>query len=417
MTTYDADNAVVVTGLGIISCLGCTLDAVAKSLAEGRSGIVNDPAREGVFRSTLTGQVDGFAPKAYGINRKMLRTMGEPAQYAYAAAMQALTQSGLTEEQIAGPRTSLILGNDSTIQPAADAVAEVRQTGQTHYLGTGSIFQSMNSTATMNLASQFGIGGANWTLSAACASGAHAVGQGMMLLRLGMQDIAIVGGTQETNWPSMASFDALGAFSTRMDQPEAASRPFDRDRDGLVPSGGAACLVIETAKHARQRGATILAELAGYGFSSQVGQTLSAPGETGAMRAMQLALQDADVSPETVDYINAHATSTPVGDRVEANAIAKQFGLKTPTSSTKSMTGHECWMSGASELVYTTLMARDRFIAPNVNFQTSGSEDPPLDIVAQTRQARIRCALSNSFGFGGTNASIVLKFSDFTFGE
>lgn len=410
MNHRNPQDTVVVTGMGVISCLGCTLDAVVDALRCGRSGVTIDPARQGVFRSPLTGWIADFDPKAHGVTRKLARTMGQPAQYAYAAATQAIAHAGLTADQLAHPRTGLILGNDSTVHAAADAVASVEKTGETHTLGAGGIFQSMNSTATMNLASAFGVGGANWTLSAACASGAHAVGQGLMLIRSGLQDVVIVGGTQETNWQSMASFDALGAFSMRCDDPHAASRPFDRDRDGLVPSGGAACLVLESASHARRRGAAPLAEVAGYGFSSQVGPTMSAPAADGAARAMQLALDDARLTPGDIDYINAHATSTLIGDRAEAAAIARICGSDTPVSSTKSLTGHECWMSGASELLYTILMVSNGFLAGNANFNGPGPDDPIIGVFAQTREARVRAVLSNSFGFGGTNACVALKF-------
>ena len=399
--------------MGIIACLGQTLDDVAASLRAGRSGIVLDEERLRLgFRSALTGRIADFAPAAHGINLKMQRTMCEPAQYAFAATKDALADSGLSPAQYQNERCGIIFGNDSCVKPAAEAVQTVRETGGTHLVGGGNIFRSMNSTVSMNLAAQFGVQGANWTLSAACASGAHAVGQAMMLIRCGLQDIVLTGGAQETNWQGMASFDALGAFSTRHAEPQKASRPFDAARDGLVPSGGAACVVLEELDHARARNARIYGVIRGYGFSSSGKTHLSQTDAGGITRAMRASLADARVLPREVDYVNAHATSTPLGDRVEALSIAETLGTDAPVSSTKSMTGHECWMAGASEVVYTALMARGGFIAPNINFTRPDDDTPRIHVIAETTPATIRIALSNSFGFGGTNASLILDFSD-----
>jgi len=400
-----------ITGLGIISSLGCNLDETSDSLRNGRSGIVFDEERRRLgFRSCLTGQVRGFNPKRYGFSHKLLRTMCEPAQYAYAASLDAVKDANLTEQLRSSGRCGIVFGNDSCVKPGVESVDVVRAKGATHFIGTGHIFRTMNSTVTMNLAVALGIRGANWTLSAACASGSHAIGQALMLIRAGLQDIVIAGGAQETNWQSMASFDALGAFSTRHDKPQAASRPFDRDRDGLVPSGGAACLIIEELSHARARGAKIYGIVCGYGFASDGSKHLFFPSEDGAIRAMKMAIDDAEVNPADIDYINAHATSTHVGDLVEANAVKKVFGTSTRVSSTKSMTGHECWMAGASEVLYTTLMARDGFIAPNLNFVKLDDECPPIRIVGKTESSPIKLAVSNSFGFGGTSSTLVLDF-------
>jgi 3-oxoacyl-[acyl-carrier-protein] synthase-1 len=407
---------VAITGLGIISCLGTTLDAVAESLRAGRSGIVLDEERRRAgFRSALTGRIADFDPARWGMSRKMLRTMCEPAQYAHAATMDALADAGLPPRDrgvVSSDRCGVIFGNDSCVKPCIESIDTVRAHGETHFVGGGNIFRSMNSTVTMNLASFLGIRGANWTLSAACASGAHAIGQGVMLIRSGLQDLVIAGGAQETNWMAMASFDALGVFSMRESEPEKASRPFDAERDGLVPGGGAACLILEELGHAQRRNAPLYGLVRGYGFSSDGSGHLSQPNGEGAARAMRMALADAGVGPEAIDYINAHATSTPVGDLAEARAIAEVCGTAVPVSSTKSMTGHECWMAGASEVLYTVLMARGGFIAPNVNFTRLDEETPPINVVAQTRPARIRLALSNSFGFGGTNAVLALDFAD-----
>lgn len=405
-----APNDVAVTGMGIISCLGLNVQAVTQSLRDGRSGIVVDPERVDRFRSALTGKVHGFDPKAMGLTRKMLRTMDEPARFAAVAADQAIHDAQWTDELIQSPRCGLIFGNDSTSAAAIAAHQAFEASGETHFIGAGAIFQGMNSTVTMNLAARFGIRGAAWTTAAACASGAHAIGQAVMLIRAGLQDRVIAGGAQETGWQSMTSFDALGVFSTRTDTPHAASRPFDADRDGLVPSGGAACLTLERLDLARKRGATIHGLITGYGFSCQLGQSLSQPTAEGAVDAMTAALADARLNPEDIDYINAHATSTPLGDLAEAQAIHRIFGEQVPVSSTKSMTGHECWMAGASELVYTLCMAQGRFLAPNLNFHKLDEQCPPIQVIDRTREAKITAALSNSMGFGGTNAGLIVRF-------
>jgi len=340
----------------------------------------------------------------------MLRTMNEAACYGYAATMDAINDAYLRHEELANDRCGIVFGNDSCVKAAVDAVDIARAEGATRGIGSGHIFRAMNSTVTMNLASVLGLGGAAWTLSAACASGAHALGQALLLVQSGLQDIVLAGGAQEINWESMASFDALGAFSTREEEPEKACRPFDANRDGLVPSGGAACLIVEDLEHARARGVRVYAILRGYGFSCDGSGHLSQPNVRGAISAMRRALTDADVQPHEVDYVNAHATSTPVGDLAEAKAISEVLGATTPVSSTKSMTGHECWMAGASEALYTILMARDGFLAPNINFGEFEEGFPRINIVKRTTAASIGIALSNSFGFGGTNAALVLDF-------
>lgn len=405
-------RSVAITGIGIVSCLGNDIDTVVSSLKQGRSGIVYDEERKNLgFRSPLTSSINDFNAKDYGITRKARRTMCEPAMYSLAAAMDAVSDSGLSDDSIQTDRCGVIFGNDSTIKAGVEAVDTAREHNETHYIGAGHIFRAMNSTITMNLASHFRTRGANWTLSAACASGAHVLGQAMMMIRSGMQDTIIAGAAQETNWMSMASFDSLNAFSTRTDNPKEASRPFDKNRDGLVPGGGGACVIIEDLEHAQAREAKIYCIIDGYGFSSGVGKTLSEPNKTGSQGAMEKALQDADIDRGKIDYINAHATSTPVGDLAEAAAINQVFGPETPVSSTKSMTGHECWMSGTSEVIYTILMAQNQFIAPNINFSALDKDCPPINIVPRATEAKIRYAISNSFGFGGTNAAVILNFN------
>lgn len=405
------ERKVAITGMGIISCLGLTLDEVSRSLREGRSGIVVDPERiEAGFRSPLTGRICGFDPRNWGLKLKHLKTMGEPAQYGFAAAKDAIEDAGLTEAHLQNDRCGIIFGNDSVAKATVEGHEAWRKGGATRFIGSGYIFQGMNSTVTMNLATYFGMRGANWTVSGACASGAYAIGQSYQLIRSGMQDLMLAGGVQELNIESMGSFDALSAFSARFDAPEEASRPFDADCDGLVPSGGGACLILEEMEHARARNAPIYGEVAGFGFSSNGTPYLSRPSVEGAVSAMKMALADARVNAADIDYLNAHATSTPLGDAAEASAISAVLGLETPVSSTKSMTGHECWMAGASEVVYTSLMARDGFIAPNINFHRVGAECPPIEVVAETREAVIGRAMSDSFGFGGTNAVLVLDY-------
>ena len=280
-------------------------------------------------------------------------------------------------------------------------------------LGSGWIFQSMNSTVNMNLSTIFHLRGINFTVSAACASGSHSIGLGYMFIQQGLQDMVLCGGAQETNYYSMASFDALSAFSKRMDDPTRASRPFDRDRDGLVPSGGAAALVLEEYEHAKARGAHILGEVGGYGFSSN-GGGISQASDTGSVIAMERAMRDANVTPDDIDYVNAHATSTPQGDLNEAIALAHLFqGRRALISSTKSMTGHECWMAGASEIVYCLLMMQNDFVAPNINFENPDEQSAKLNITPRTVEMPLRTILSNSFGFGGTNSALVIQKLDF----
>jgi 3-oxoacyl-[acyl-carrier-protein] synthase-1 len=261
----------------------------------------------------------------------------------------------------------------------------------------------------MNLSTIFHLRGINFSVSAACASGSHSIGLGAMFIRQGLQDMVLCGGAQETNLYSMASFDALGAFSKRMDEPTKASRPFDRDRDGLIPSGGAAALVLEDYDHAVKRGAKILAEVSGYGFSSN-GGGISQASDDGSALAMQRALDDAGVTVDDIDYVNAHATSTPQGDLYEARALGRLFeGHRAWISSTKSMTGHECWMAGASEAVYSILMMHGGFVAPNINFENPDEASAHLKLATKTIETRVNTVLSNSFGFGGTNSALVLK--------
>ncbi len=400
---------VVITGMGIWSCLGQNQDEVARSLSEGKSGIGIDPFRtEYGLRSPLTGIVP--MPDLKPLLHRRLRTgMSEEAMYAYMASREAFAQAGIDEQYLLDHEVGVLFGNDSTAKATIEGHEILREKHDSALMGSGLIFQSMNSTVNMNLSTIFHLRGINFSVSAACASGSHAIGLGALFIRQGLQDTVLVGGAQEVNAYAMASFDALGTFSTRTDAPEKASRPFDRDRDGLVPSGGAAALVLEDYDHAKARGARILAEVCGYGFSSN-GGGISQPSEEGSFIAMQRALADAAVGADRIDYVNAHATSTPQGDAEEAMALSRLFaGQRAWISSTKSMTGHECWMAGASEAVYSVLMMQHGFVAPNINLEHIDERAADLRLAAETVRTPLQTVLSNSFGFGGTNSALVLS--------
>ena len=405
------NRRVVITGMGIWSCIGTSLDEVAESLRMGRCGIGHDPSRITYgYQSDLSGVVPYPELKPL-LHRRLRSGLSEEAAYAFMASQQAFEQAGMDEAYRDSHEIGVLFGNDSSAKAIIETDRTLQQRPDTALLGSGLIFQSMNSTVNMNMSSIFHLRGINLTVSAACASGSHAVGLGYLLIKQGLQDCVLCGGAQEVNTYAMSSFDALGAFSKRMDEPLKASRPFDRDRDGLVPSGGAAALVLEDYDHAVQRGATILAEVAGYGFSSN-GGGISQPSDDGSVTAMMRAIEAAGLTPADIDYVNAHATGTPQGDRFEALALNRIFkGLPTLISSTKGMTGHECWMAGASELVYCTLMMQHGFVAPNFNFENPDEDTAALNLAKTTVEKPLRNVLSNSFGFGGTNSAVVLKRS------
>ena len=401
---------VAITGIGIISCLGVDRDAVSASLRAGKSGIVVDERRRELgFRSPLTGAIKDFKPHS-SLSRKQLKTMPDFAVQTYTAVLDALAMSGLSAEDIRNGETGLVFGCDSSCVAAIEQARMVLERGDTMGIGSGLIFRSMTSTITMNLNTLLKTKGACWSISSACSSGGHAVGQAADLIALGRQERVICGGAQEITWESMCSFDAISAFSTRIKEPHAASRPFDRNRDGLVPGGGAAAIILERYDLAEKRGARILGEVLSYGFSSD-GANLSVPSEEGISSAMGNALKNASLDPGEIDYVCAHATSTPLGDAVEASCISSVFGGNRPfVSSTKSMTGHELWMSGASQVVYSTIMAGDGFIAPNANFVEPDENSAKLNIVREAVLHPPRTVLCNSAGFGGTNSCLILRF-------
>lgn len=400
---------VVITGMGIWSCLGKDLKEVCDALRAGRSGIGVDQARlDYGYRSGLTGIVERPVLKKL-LDRRSRVGLSEEAEYAYMASREAFENAGITAEMLEEEEVGIIFGNDSSARPVVEAARIMDEKHDSAMLGSGLIFQSMNSTVTMNLSTIFHLRGINFTVSAACASGSHAIGLGYAMIKQGLQKTVLCGGAQEVNCYAMATFDALGAFSIRMDHPEAASRPFDQGRDGLVPSGGAAAVVLEDYDHAVARGAKILAEVVGYGFSSN-GGGISQASDEGSVVAMQRALADAAMKPSDIDYINAHATSTPQGDHYEALALSRLFGgSDTWVSSTKSMTGHECWMAGASEVVYSLLMMQHGFVAPNINLNEPDEAAATLRLARETVEYKVKTVLSNSFGFGGTNSALVLR--------
>lgn len=402
-------NRVVITGLGIYSCIGKNLTEVRDSLYQGRSGIILDPARKAMgYRSGLTGYVE--KPQLKGVLDRRARIMlPEQGEYAYMSTVEALKNAGLSQDYIDSHEVGVIFGNDSSAKSVIEAIDIIREKKDTMLVGSGSVFQVLNSTVNMNLATIFRLKGINFGVSAACASGSHSIGLAYMFIRDGMQDCIVCGGAQETNIYAMGNFDALGAFSVRENKPKQASRPFDKNRDGLVPSGGAATVIVESIESAKKRGAKILGEIIGYGFSSN-GEHISNPSVQGPARSLRLAMKTSGLRNTDIDYINAHATSTPSGDASEARAIFDVFGeARNAVSSTKSMTGHECWMAGASEIVYSMLMMEHSFIAPNINFETPDEYSQNLNLITKTINKNIDVFLSNSFGFGGTNSTLIVK--------
>lgn len=405
-------NRVVITGIGIYSCIGKNLEEVSNSLYKGQSGIIMDQERKKFgYRSGLTGSVERPNLKQL-LDRRSRIMLPEQGEYAYVSTLEALTQAGIDQDYLDKNEVGILYGNDSSAEAVIDATDIVRERKNTMMMGSGAVFQTMNSTVTMNLATIFKLKGINFTISAACASGSHSIGVAYQFIKTGLQDCIICGGAQEINQFAMGSFDALSAFSIRESDPTKASRPFDINRDGLVPSGGAATVILESLDSATKRGAAVLGEVIGYGFSSN-GAHISNPTVEGPVRSLSMALKDAGIAAREIDYINAHATSTAAGDASEAKAIYEVFGDSNPlVSSTKSMTGHECWMAGASEIVYSMLMMKNSFIAPNINFETPDQDSARLNIAAKTIEKKINIFLSNSFGFGGTNSSLIIKKPD-----
>jgi len=400
---------VVITGMGIYSCIGKNLEEVKESLYHGKSGIIFDQNRADFgYRSAYTGMVESPDLKPF-LSRRQRLSLGEEAAFAYSATRQALENAKIDQDFLDKNEVGIIYGNDSTAKSTVDSVEKIIEKGDTTLVGSGAVFKGMNSTVTMNLSTIFKLKGINFTISAACASGSHSIGTAYHLIKSGLQDCIIAGGAQEINTIAMASFDGLGVFATGGDDATKVSRPFDSDRNGLVPSGGAATVILESYDSAIKRGANILGEIIGYGFSSN-GDHISTPNVEGPSRAMRKALEQAEIDASVIDYVNAHATSTPVGDANEAKAIFEVFGKSNPpVSSTKSMTGHECWMAGASEVIYAMLMMQNSFVAPNINLENPDEDSQKLNLVTKTLNKKIDVFLSNSFGFGGTNSALIIK--------
>ena len=403
------EKRVVITGLGIYSCLGKNLEEVKQSLWNGVSGIILDQDRKEMgFRSGLTSKLE--IPDLKGqLSRAQRVFMPEQAKYAYVATVEALQNAGIDQDYLNKNDVGLLYGNDSSAEPVYKSVDTMFRKKDTTLIGSGGIFQSMNSTVTMNLGCIFKLRGINLTISAACASSSHAIGLGALLIKNGLEEMVICGGAQEVNPYAVGSFDGISAFSTREDNPTAASRPFDRDRDGLVPGGGAATVIIEEYEHAVKRGAPIIAEVLGWGFSSN-GDHISSPNVEGPAKSLEKAIKNSGIDIKTIGYVNAHATSTHIGDMNEAKAIAQVFGDNRPfVTSTKSQTGHEMWMAGASETIYSILMMKNNFVAANLNFENPDEDSAKLNIPAQRVEAHFDTFLSNSFGFGGTNSTLIVK--------
>ena len=395
--------------MGIWSCIGTSIEEVKNSLYQGISGIGIDQDRlDYGYRSGLTGIVQ--RPQLKGVlDRRTRMGLSEEAEYAFMASKDAFQMAGVDDAYLLSNEVGVIFGNDSSASAVVETANIMAEKHDSAMIGSGLIFQGMNSTVNMNMNTIFHLRGVNFSVSSACASGSHSIGLGYLLIKQGLHDMILCGGAQEVNKYAMSSFDALNAFSIRMDEPTKASRPFDRDRDGLVPSGGAAALILEDYDHAVKRGATILAEVCGYGFSSN-GGGISEPSDEGSYTAMSRAIKDAGIDLKDIDYINAHATSTHQGDMYEAKALDRLFrGQRALISSTKSMTGHECWMAGASEVVYSIIMMHNHFVAPNINFENPDEYSEHLNIAPKTIDTEVNVVLSNSFGFGGTNSALVIK--------
>jgi 3-oxoacyl-[acyl-carrier-protein] synthase I len=405
---------VVVTGLGIVSSIGNNIEEVARSLKAGRSGIsfAPDYAEHG-FRCQVHGRPDIDVTEL--IDKRQLRFMGDGAAFAYLAMQQAIDDSGLEESDVSNERTGLIAGSGGpSTRNLFEAHRTVIEKGSPKRMGPFMVTRGMSSTVSACLATPFRIRGINYSITSACSTSAHCIGNGVEQIQWGKQDIVFAGGGEELDWTLSCLFDAMGAMSTRYNnQPEKASRAFDADRDGFVISGGAGMVVLEELEHARARGAKIYAEVTGYGATSD-GHDMVAPSGSGGERAMRLALS---TLPEgrKVGYINAHGTSTPVGDVSEVEAVRRVFGegRTPPISSTKSMTGHSQGAAGAQEAIYSLLMLRDDFIAPSINVETLDPGIRPGEIAtARVDDAGLDTVMTNSFGFGGTNASLVLSRHD-----
>jgi len=397
---------VVITGVGIKSCIGNTYADVLDSLQNGKSGIIsNNTYQEMGFRSCVSGSMNIELKDL--IDRKLLRFMGETAAYSYLAALDAIEMSGISSDVLSNPRVGIVAGSGGASTRTQTITADITREKGPKRIGPYAVTKTMGSTVAAILGTAFKLQGVNYSISSACSTSAHCIGHGSDLIKSGQQDIVIVGGGEDEHWSSSSLFDAMGALSSNYNEtPKLASRAFDKNRDGFVISGGAGMLVLEEEEHAKKRGANILATLSGY-FANSDGYDMVAPSGEGAERCMQGALKS---SGGSVDYINAHGTSTPVGDLAELGAIQRVFGANAPIiSSTKSMTGHSLGATGAQEAIYSIMMINEGFIAPSINIDDLVDEAAELEINQETREQKLNSVMSNSFGFGGTNATLILS--------
>ncbi len=400
-------NRVVVTGLGIVSSLGNNVSEVVASLRDGKSGISYQAAQEEIgMRSVIAGRPD--IDLSEHIDRKQWRFMGDAAGYAFLSLEQAIADAGLTEEQVSNVRTGIIAGSGGASSASQVEAADILRDRGLRRVGPYRVTQTMGSTVSACLATPFKIKGVNYSISSACSTSAHCIGNAMEQIQLGKQDVVFAGGGEELDWTMSALFDAMGALSTKYnDSPEKASRAYDADRDGFVIAGGGGMLVLESLEHAQARGAKIYAELVGYGATSD-GHDMVAPSGEGAVRCMQQAMATVEGD---IDYINAHGTSTPAGDIQELKAVREVFGDNTPPiASTKSLSGHSLGAAGVQEAIYSLLMMEHGFIAASANVETLDEGAEGMDIVRERRDGvTVTRAMSNSFGFGGTNATLVFQ--------
>lgn len=396
----------VITGIGIVSSIGNNKEEVLASLQEGRSGITfNQEFADLNLRSNVSGSIDLDPTKV--IDRKVMRFMGDAAAFSYISMEQAIADAGLTEEQVSNPRTGLVVGSGGGSSKNQVEAADILREKGVKRVGPYMVPRTMASTASACLATPFKIKGVNYSISSACATSAHCIGHAVEQIQLGKQDVVFAGGGEELHWTLAMEFDAMGALSTKYnDDPTKASRTYDANRDGFVISGGGGIVVVEELEHALARGAKIYAEVVGYGATSD-GYDMVAPSGEGAVRCMQQALEGVDAP---IDYLNTHGTSTPVGDVKELGAIQEVFGGKSPAiSATKAMTGHALGAAGVHEAIYSLLMLDNNFVAPSINIDELDEQANGLDIVTEKRDVELTTVMSNSFGFGGTNATLVMQ--------
>ena len=399
-------KSVVITGVGIKSCIGNNYNDVLVNLKEGKSGIsFNETYSKMGFRSCISGSIN-INLSDY-IDRKLLRFMGESSGYAYLATKDALNMAGIEEKDLDSPRIGIVAGSGGASTRVMVESGDIAREKGPKRIGPYGVTKSMSSSISAIISTALKLKGVNYSISSACATSAHCIGHAADLIKYGQQDIVIAGGSDDEHWSSSCLFDAMGALSSNFNSsPSSASRPYDANRDGFVISGGAGMIILEEEEHAKKRGAKILAKLSGY-FANSDGYDMVAPSGEGAMRCMEGAIKQSKVK---IDYINTHGTSTPVGDIAELNAIKELFNADKPMiSSTKSMTGHSLGATGAHEAIYSIMMINDNFIAPSINIESICDEAKGLDIVTDTREAQLENILSNSFGFGGTNASLVIS--------